>query len=79
MGGRMIVETLQQTIAEVNGLWDWITGIIAGWGLTFTIVVVTIVYAHVRINRLIVKVRDLENRLTTEDRDISLRLRKLER
>ena len=75
----MIVETLQQTIAEVNGLWDWITGIIAGWGLTFTLVVVAIVYAHARINRMDKKIKDLENKLVSEDRDISLRLRKLER
>jgi hypothetical protein len=75
----MIVETLQQTIAEVNGIWDWIVGIIAGWGLTFTLVVTTIIYAHIRINRLINNVKDLENRLSTEDRDISLRLRKLEK
>lgn len=75
----MIVETLQQTIAEVNGLWDWIVGIIAGWGLTFTIVIVAIVYAHVLIRRLNRKVVNLENRLTTDNRDISLRLRKLEK
>ena len=75
----MIVETLEQTISEVNGLWDWVVGIIAGWGLTFTLVVVAIVYAHVLIRRLNRKISDLENRLTTEDRDISLRLRKLEK
>jgi hypothetical protein len=75
----MIVETLQQTIAEVHGLWDWIVGIIAGWGLTFTIVVVAIVYAHILIRRLNKKVFEMENRLATEDRDISLRLRKLEK
>ena len=75
----MIVETLQQTIAEVNGLWDWIVGIIAGWGLTFTIVIVAIVYAHVLIRRLNRKVVNLENQLTTDNRDISLRLRKLEK
>jgi hypothetical protein len=79
VGGRMIVETLQQTIAEVNGLWDWIVGIIAGWGLTFTIVIAAIVYAHIRIRRLNRKVVNLENRLTTDNRDISLRLRKLEK
>jgi hypothetical protein len=75
----MIVETLEQTISEVNGLWDWVVGIIAGWGLTFTLVVVGIVYAHVLIRRLNRKITEMENRLTTEDRDISLRLRKLER
>ena len=75
----MIVNTLQQTVAEVNGIWNWITGIIAGWGLTFTLVVAAIVYAHVRINRMRREVDNLRNQHVTETRDLSLRLRNLEK
>ena len=75
----MIVNTLQQTVAEVNGIWNWITGIIAGWGLTFTLVVVAIVYAHIRINRMRREVDNLRNQHVAETRDLSLRLRNLEK
>jgi hypothetical protein len=75
----MIVNTLQQTVAEINGIWNWITGIIAGWGLTFTLVVVAIVYAHIRINRMRREVDNLRNQHVTETRDLSLRLRNLEK
>jgi hypothetical protein len=74
----MIVNTLQQTVAEVNGLWNWIAGIVAGWGLTFTLVVVAIIYAHVRINRLRADMEKLRGQQVTETRELSLRLRKLE-
>ena len=75
----MIINTLQQTVAEVNGIWNWITGIIAGWGLTFTLVVVAIVYAHIRINRMRREVDNLRNQHVAETRDLSLRLRNLEK
>jgi uncharacterized membrane protein YciS (DUF1049 family) len=75
----MIVESLQTVVAEVNGLWSWIAGIIAGWGLTFTAVVAGIVYAHIRIARLNKKITTLENRVITEGRDVSLRLTKVEK
>jgi hypothetical protein len=75
----MIVNTLQQTVAEINGIWNWITGIIAGWGLTFTLVVAAIIYAHIRINRMRREVVNLRNQHVTETRDLSLRLRNLEK
>jgi len=75
----MIAQTLQTLVGEVNGLWSWIVGIIAGWGLTFSLVVSALVYAHVRIARLNRKISQLENRVITEGRDISLRLTKVEK
>jgi hypothetical protein len=75
----MIAQTLSNLVAEVNGMWSWIVGIIAGWGLTFTLVVVTIVYAHIRISRLRRDLDRLHNQHVTETRDLSLRLRNLEK
>ena len=75
----MIAQTLQTLVGEVNGLWSWIVGIIAGWGLTFTAVVAAIVYAHVRISRLANKLTRLENRQVTDGRDLSLRISELEK
>ena len=75
----MIVESLQTVMAEVNGLWSWVIGIVAGWGLTFTVVVAGIMYAHIRIARLNKKITTLENRVITEGRDVSIRLTKVEK
>lgn len=75
----MIVQTLQNLVTEVSGLWSWIIGIIAGWGLTFTMVVAAIIWAHVRITRLQTKVTKLEQRVITENRDINLDLTKLKK
>ena len=75
----MIAQTLSNLVAEVNGMWSWIVGIIAGWGLTFTLVVVAIAYAHIRISRLRRDFDRLHNQHVTETRDLSLRLRNLEK
>jgi len=75
----MIAQTLSNLVAEVNGMWSWIVGIIAGWGLTFTLVVVAIVYAHIRISRLRRDFDRSHNQHVTETRDLSLRLRNLEK
>jgi hypothetical protein len=75
----MIVDTLQQVITEVSGLWSWIIGIVAGWGLTFTIVVSALIVAHIKIAKLTRKVQNLENKVTTEDRELSFRITKLEK
>lgn len=66
-------------IQEITELWSWIAGIVAGWGLTFTLVVAGVVYAHLRLNRLNQRLENINNNLVTENRDLSFRLRKLEK
>ncbi len=75
----MIVESLQTVVLEVNGLWSWVIGIVAGWGLTFTLVVAALVYAHIQLARLNKKISTLESRIIAEGRDVSLRLTKVEK
>jgi uncharacterized membrane protein YciS (DUF1049 family) len=75
----MIAQTLQTLVGEVNGIWSWIVGIIAGWGLTFTAVVAGIVYAHIRIARLSRRIEQINNQQVSETRDLSLRLRDIEK
>ena len=66
-------------LTEISNLWSWVVGLVAGWGVTFTIVVVTLVYAHVRITKLKTQLEQINNNSITEHRDLSLRLRKLEK
>lgn len=75
----MIAQTLQTLVNEVTSLWYWTLGIIAGWGLTFTVVVITLIILYIRAEKLKKKVISLENRTTAELRDLSIRLRNLEK
>ena len=75
----MIVQTLNTLVNEVSSLWAWGIGIVAGWGLTLTIVIVAIVTAHVRITRLRKEVETHRNYQVTDARELSMRLRNLEK
>ena len=56
----------------VDSLWLWTYGIIAGWGLTFTIIVVALVLVVVRTINLQRRVDRLEQRLVHAERDYNL-------
>ena len=56
----------------IDSLWLWTYGIIAGWGLTFTIVIVAIVLLLIRTINLQRRVDRLENRLISAERDYNL-------
>jgi hypothetical protein len=56
----------------IDSLWYWTYGIIAGWGLTFTIVIVAIVLLFIRTINLQRRVDRLENRLIHAERDYNL-------
>jgi hypothetical protein len=75
----MIAQTLATLTNEITGLWSGVIGIVAGWGLTFTLVVAAIIYAHIRINRLTRRLENVSNNQVTENRDLSIRLRNLEK
>ena len=75
----MIAQTLNTLVNEVGSLWAWGIGIVAGWGLTLTVVIVTIVYAHVRLTRLRKEVETYRNYQVTDTRELSMRLRNLEK
>jgi hypothetical protein len=56
----------------VDSLWYWTYGIIAGWGLTFTLVVVALVLLLIRTINLQRRVDRLENRIVTNEREFNL-------
>jgi len=56
----------------IDNLWLWTYGMIAGWGLTFTLVVVALVVLLIRTINLQRRVDRLENRLITAERDYNL-------
>ena len=56
----------------LNDLWFWTYGIIAGWGLTFTLIVVALVLVLIRTINLQRRVDRLEQRLVHAERDYNL-------
>ena len=56
----------------IDSLWYWTYGIIAGWGLTFTIIIVAIVLLFIRTINLQRRVDRLEQRLIHAERDYNL-------
>ena len=56
----------------VDSLWYWTYGIIAGWGLTVTIVIVALILLLIRTINLQRRVDQLEQRLVHAERDYNL-------
>lgn len=56
----------------INDLWFWTYSIIAGWGVTFTVVIVALVLLLVRTINLQRRVDRLESRLVHAERDYNL-------
>ena len=61
----------------VNDLWFWTYSIIAGWGLTFTVLVVALVVVTIRTINLQRRVDRLESRLVHAERDYNLSITNL--
>lgn len=58
----------------INELWFWTYGLVAGWGLTFTVLVVAVLFLSVKVIRLSRRVTQLETRLIHAERDYNITL-----
>ena len=58
--------------STIDSLWLWTYGIIAGWGLTFTLMVVALILLLIRTVNLQRRVDRLENRIVTNEREFNL-------
>ena len=56
----------------IDSLWLWTYGMIAGWGLTFTLVVVALIILLIRTINLQRRVDRLENRIISTEREFNL-------
>ena len=74
-----MIPTIQSLVGEVSDLWWYAYGIIAGWGLSFTLVVVVLVWTQMKIAKLENDLQRIRNQMVSEDRDLSFRLNKLEK
>lgn len=60
----------------INDLWYWTYGIIAGWGITFTVLIVALIIVIIRTINLQRRVDHLEKRLVHAERDYNLTINK---
>ena len=60
----------------IENLWYMTYGIVAGWGVTFTVIVVAIVLLAIRTINLQRRVDKLESRLVHAERDYNLTINK---
>jgi hypothetical protein len=66
------MNTIKLLADTVDSLWWWTYGIIAGWGLTFTIVVAALIILLIRTINLQRRVDRLESRIVTNEREFNL-------
>ena len=57
---------------ELIEVWNWFFGLIAGWGLTTTALIVAVVFLWLRLRNLERKHNHLYNRFVTSEREWSL-------
>jgi hypothetical protein len=57
---------------SIGDLWWWTYGIIAGWGLTVTLLIVFLIILLIRTINLQQRVDRLENRIITNEREFNL-------
>jgi ABC-type bacteriocin/lantibiotic exporter with double-glycine peptidase domain len=60
----------------VDSLWIWTYSIVAGWGLTVTVIVVALVFILIRTINLQKRINKLEERLVHAERDYNITLSK---
>ena len=66
------MNTITLLTAGMNDLWFWTYGIIAGWGLTFTLIVIALVLVVIRTINLQRRVDRLEGRVVHNEREFNL-------
>ena len=60
----------------VDNLWMWTYGLVAGWGVTVTLLIAALIFLGIKTLRLSQRVSRLENRLISAERDYNITLSK---
>jgi hypothetical protein len=60
----------------VDNLWMWTYGLVAGWGVTVTLLIAALIFLGVKTLKLSQRVTQLENRLILAERDYNITLTK---
>jgi hypothetical protein len=66
------MNTIKILTETIDSLWFWTYGIVAGWGLTVTMVIVALIVLTIRTINLQQRIDTLEARLIHAERDYNL-------
>jgi len=69
---------LNNILTEVGSLWSWVTGVIAGLGVTATVLILGFIMVYIKLKRIHDRLQMIHNITISETRDLSLRINKLE-
>lgn len=58
----------------VDNLWIWTYGLVAGWGVTVTLLIAALIFLGIKTLKLSQRVTRLENRLISAERDYNITL-----
>jgi hypothetical protein len=64
--------------AGIDNLWYWTYSIIVGWGASFTIIVAIIILLAIRVLHCEQRLRQIESRVVTAEREVNLALTRFE-
>ena len=62
----------------IDSLWYWTYSIIVGWGASFTIIIAVIIFLAIRVLHCEQRLRKLESRIVTAEREVNLALTRFE-
>lgn len=71
-----ILNPLQILVESVQDLWFWTYGLVLGWGLTITAIIIVLAIMVIRQINLQRRIDRLENRLIAAERDYNITLSK---
>lgn len=60
----------------INDLWFWTYGLVAGWGVTVTLLIAAIIFLGAKVLKLSRRVSRLEDRLIHAERDYNITISK---
>ena len=60
----------------VDNLWLWTYGLVAGWGVTVTLLIAALIFLGIKTLKLSQRVTHLESRLVHAERDYNITLSK---
>lgn len=60
----------------IDNLWMWTYGLVAGWGVTVTLLISALIFLAVKVLKLSQRITNLENRLISAERDYNITLSK---
>jgi hypothetical protein len=66
------MNTMNILTTAIDNLWLWTYGIVAGWGITFTLVVAALIVLLIRTINLQRRVDRLESRIIAGEREFNL-------